>query len=692
MNGSINLFEKFEKTSADSLFVLLNGAPVKMTAREIFDARRYTSLKAVSYVSSPRFFAETVKNFESVIFILGINNVDNLNKFSDGVSAMFSTERIKFFNELPDDTKNLVIQNNIQIRYGKSGVMIHDKIYLLANETTDDYRVAIGSANLSADAFNPDNYNFENVRVDDSKDLYQIYSERFNYLLKQTSDYIPERCRRSFRDKKVILAVTPETNLNLLLDEIQSSNVALKISPEQLDAINQRPDLLAAEVEEAQTTKKIIDVIIDKKASDGSVKFKPFDYILSIKNTLSDILHKSARRKNADSDFREFLLASGNYSLYKRISAKSDETELYSKPAEAGKIRATLEKINLFTQAYYDFAVTPNLVIPAKIYELILYAFTAPFIWKIRHKSSLDYDKSCVADIPRFCILSGTRESGKTTALRFAAMPLGQHGRQVYDYSRELDTADVVHSLLIENNLMPIFADELSLNFFKRSNSPRKGEEMIKSLANEVSDEPSGTLIGTTNLPEFSTSGQVIRRIYYLEVSSKFDSKRKKESADYLRKIHDNLSDELFSDFTFQFARAIRDGEKIYELDDFLSLTRKIFLLYYDKCGVEVPVYFPRETFSDYESRKVDTWRNFFDANRKSFRIRGDMIQVNIDEIFRNSGNVKAQKDRLVNFLDETCIASDFGVGVHWFLKKDEFYRFIGYEPPLLECAKNFFS
>lgn len=107
---------------------------------------------------------------------------------------------------------------------------------------------------------------------------------------------------------------------------------------------------------------------------------------------------------------------------------------------------------------------------------------------------------------------------------------------------------------------------------------------------------------------------------------------------------------------------------------------------------MEVPDYFPREIFSDYESRKVETWRSFFYANRKYFTDKGDVLQVNIDEIFRNSGNVKEQKDRLVNFLDETCFASDFGVGVHWFLRKDEFYRFIGYQPPLFERAKNYLS
>ena len=126
----INLFDAVEKISLNSLFVVYNFKVAKMQVSEIFDAKRYTDFKAVSYVSSPKFFAETVKDFQAVTFILGIDNVDNLNKFSDGLSARLkSDEQIKFFNDLPAETKNLVVKNNIKIRYGKPGVMIHDKIY-----------------------------------------------------------------------------------------------------------------------------------------------------------------------------------------------------------------------------------------------------------------------------------------------------------------------------------------------------------------------------------------------------------------------------------------------------------------------------------------------------------------------------------------------------------------------------------
>ncbi len=695
-DNSMSLFDAAEKISPESLFVVYNSAVAKMTVNEIFDARRYKDFKAVSYVSSPKFFAETVKDFHSVIFILGIDNVDNLNKFSDGITARFkSDDSVKFFNELPDETKNLVVENNIQIRYGKPGVMIHDKIYLLANEETGDYRVIIGSANFSNSAFNSENRNFENIRIDDSKTLYEIYLARFNYLLKQTNDYIPEICRRSYKKDKSIVTISPDTNVEILLDKFKNNDIELIVSEEQMEIFQQRAALIEEEKKDIDTAKRIIEVVLAPKSKDGVFKVKSPAALFANKNLLREAFHKIFKPKNKNDfvDIREVLLMDeNNYKLRKKIT-DSEVAEIYSAPIDKEKIKLTLEKINQFTQAYYDFAVTPDEIIPAKIYELILYAFTAPFIWKIRQKCSMLYDKSAVADIPLFCILGGIKESGKTTALRFAAALVGQtDAKQIYDYSRELDTAGIIFSMIKGNNLMPIFADEISLNFFKRSNSAQKGEEMIKSLANEIPREPVGTLIGTTNLQDFSSSGQVVRRIYYLEVSSMFNSKRKRESVEYLRNIHSGLDDELFKDFTFRYAQAICDNAEIFSIDDFLKLTRKIFLSYYEESGVDVPKYFPREIFSDYETRKVETWRRLFFANKSCFIDKGDTIQVNIDEIFKNSTNVKAQKDKLINFLDETCIASDFGIGVNRFLKKKEFYRFIDYEPSLLEKFKNIFK
>lgn len=104
---------------------------------------------------------------------------------------------------------------------------------------------------------------------------------------------------------------------------------------------------------------------------------------------------------------------------------------------------------------------------------------------------------------------------------------------------------------------------------------------------------------------------------------------------------------------------------------------------------MEVPEYFPREIFKDYLKKQVEAWSDLFSANRNCFIVKGDEIQVNIDEIFRNSTKAVPQKEKLLNFLDETCIARDPHVGVNWFLRKNAFYKFIGYTPTAFEKVKN---
>ena len=56
---------------------------------------------------------------------------------------------------------------------------IHDNFFLLANEETKRYRVVIGSISTSPD-------DFANFRVDDSKELYDLYLQRFDFLLSHT--------------------------------------------------------------------------------------------------------------------------------------------------------------------------------------------------------------------------------------------------------------------------------------------------------------------------------------------------------------------------------------------------------------------------------------------------------------------------------------------------------------------------
>lgn len=692
------LFNENSKEEVNSLFVLYNEEIAKMTLEEIFNSNEYTDFYGISYVASPSFFAKMIKGFKNVNFILGINNVDTLNKFSDGFSSYLdNSPRVDFFNKLPDETKDLIIADNVKIRYGKAGVMIHDKIYLLSNVEANDYRVIIGSANLSNDAFNFHNQNFENIRIDDSKKLYDIYMERFNYILQFTNDYIPERCREKYEQKRALVLINDESRFNLLLDEVDNGNIPVVISQEQMEELEKCNIQIEQDKTDLENKRKLVPLIVNTKGKDGTFKIRKSDYIRKKKNEIKNIYHKISKLRSDVIDSREILLMENDYKLYREekelAEDGSKDIEIYSQKIPIDKIKSSLEKIHAFTQAYNKFTLTPSPIFSSKIYEFILYAFTTPFIWKIRNRYAEKIDRVAVADVPMFCILGGMRESGKSTALHMTARLIGQNADNVFDYAKDLDKADALYPMITSNNLMPILADEVSQSFFKRqANTRRKGEDMIKSLANTVPEEPIGTMIGTTNASDFSSSGQVVRRIYYIEVSNKFDSARKAESMEYLRNIYDDLDDSLFRDFTYRFTEAIRNNEEIFDLDDYLLMTRKIFWQYYDETGLDIPDYFPLKIFRDYENRKVETWRRFYFANKAHFIDEGEMLKVEIDEIFKNSNNKAKQKETLLNFLDESCLAADSTVGVHWFLKKEAFFKFIDYTPSVIESAKNSIS
>ena len=378
--------------------MLYNEEPAQMTLEEIFDSRDYTDFYGISYVASPSFFAKIIKDFRSVNFILGINNIDTLNKFSDGFSSYLdNSPRVKFFNKLPDETKDLIIADSVKIRYGKPGVMIHDKIYLLSNVETNDYRVIIGSANLSNDAFNFHNQNFENIRIDDSKKLYDIYMNRFNYIYQFTNDYIPERCREKYEKKKAIIVINDETKFNLLHDEVVKGRVPSMISKRQMDELVQLYTQMEKEKEDLESKRKIAEAITATKTSNETFKLKKPEFLLKKKVEIKNIYHKGSKLRSDVVDSREILLMENDYKLYresKEVAADgSNVAEIYSQRISAEKIKSSLEKIHAFTQAYNQFTLTPSPIFSSKIYEFILYAFTTPFIWKIRNRCSMLYDR-----------------------------------------------------------------------------------------------------------------------------------------------------------------------------------------------------------------------------------------------------------------------------------------------------------
>lgn len=84
--------------------------------------------------------------------------------------------------------KDMVVENNLDIRYANVGNIIHSKLYLLDNYKTGAKRVIIGSANLTESAFSNQISQYEEVMVFDDNDIYETYLQRFRILQNKAVD------------------------------------------------------------------------------------------------------------------------------------------------------------------------------------------------------------------------------------------------------------------------------------------------------------------------------------------------------------------------------------------------------------------------------------------------------------------------------------------------------------------------
>lgn len=656
------------------LLVVLNNQKQQLTIEEIFDCSKYNEFYAISYVSSPSFFSKYTKGFEKVSFILGINDNANLEQFASGIALnafIDMDSRISFWNGLADESKEQINNNRLDIRFGDTDVIIHDKIYLLKNEAASAYRVVIGSANFSNSAF-AGKKQFENVRIDDDKTLFDLYMERFNEVYSKTLPYIPERCLRDYKQEKVVVVKTGEVLFETLMEDIAKNKTKLVVTEQHIEQIKEMGQEIVYKKTEINKTDDVLSLIVHK--SKDKYDIKPLPQLTKLSVAIKTILCRTNKNTEKIDERIHFSFHDKDHVILKN-KPETDEFEVLSKPMETETIKKNLTKINDFVEAYRIFAQNPVAENQSKVFEVLLYSFMSAYIWKMRQHFVLESGRESVRhDICPFMIIGGVAKSGKTTALEFASLLLGNNGKRYFKYTQEVAGAGVLVDLFHSSNLFPILVDEIEPSFFHKNNSPRKGEGFIRHVANDLA----GThpvLIGTTNKTDFSSSEAVIRRIYYLEINNRFDDHKKAESMEYLENIMQDTDDSLFRDFTYRMSNHIKNNDVFYKIDDILYRAREIFKDYYTECGMDIPAWFPNQIFEDYEVRKVSVWKNLFETYPNYFKDNGDTLFVYIDEICKNSK--RNQRETLLNFLDDTCIKEN---NVVLELHKEKFYQFINYK------------
>jgi hypothetical protein len=661
------------------LSIIKDGMPTDMQLGEIFDNKKYTNIKIVTFVSSATFMCKALKNFRNIDLIIGIDDDNNKQALELNIAKYFDINNRKTFYNLLDETlKEKLCIGVLRIYYSLKNI-IHDKIYLLENLENSDTRVIIGSANLSNNAF-ANEKQFESIEIfDNDKNRFDYYTNRFHELQNLCVDYVPERMRKlpekvDSNDINALSIIKTDENFDMLMDLVENSREMRIMIDDSITAdLNDYQKETVYQKEEVETNVKRLNLLFKRNPKGGLVPKtkKELEKIkVSIKTTIN------SKAITATEDMRVFYKYDERLAslfIEQHTSDESNKSVYITYPLEIdkGKLKDKIEVINKIVNSYKDFSTYQNIDNRHKIFEIILYAFISPFLWKAREQ----YVTARGTETERryiypFMIIGGSQESGKSTILDLVGRLIGNNAPYFGAYNNYSKSNNLL-SLFYTENICPLLIDEINLNFFT-SKREQLGEALIKRITNDCSGQHP-CLIGTTNMGEFHVSGQVLSRIIYIELNNFFDKERRLEARDFLEQIRDTIDDELFRDFCYKIIGMIKENKEIYSQPDILSVAREIFRNYYEDCGVEVPEWLDFKEHFDYQNRGRETWLNWYANNKSSFRENKDsMLYINTNDIWGNNKEV----EKFINYLDKDSIASYSAPML--LLNKTPFYKYIG--------------
>jgi len=658
------------------LHILHNDKPFKSEPLSLFDTENFTELKIVTYVSSPDFFFDKVKKFKKVIAILG--EEESAREFYQ-LDPVFE-ERIIHSAESDPEVLEAIANGRIELRYMKAGERIHSKIYILS-DTQGKSRVMVGSANFTNAAFS-NRGQFEELIVYDSfhnPSFCDSYIKRFNEIYKNSVDFLSEKTR-----KKLQSLILKAENIMIFTPDDRADNIVEKVN-RQIQSGGDASILVVEVMEEKEKAEKRIMEIekiekiienVTKKTKDG-YSFEQKQKLLTLKEKLKEIVSFSHRKTQEFIDKRNFLyLNPANWEFYIK---ENEQAVSYDANLTEEKLKENLKKLVNFVNSYWEFAVYKDREVLKRVFEAILFAFTSPFIHRIRKSVKKNKGDEKLAEIPIVLILGGLANTGKTKLLLFINKLLGNNF-EVFNYKDiYTKTQRIIYDLFYTNNIFPILVDEIYDNFFRG-----EGERLIKTLTNTLT-EPHPCLIGTSNVG-FSAESQVIRRIYYLHFGSPFseDKKIKERAERYFEEKVGIIDDSLFRYFLSEFARRMNE-EEFFKIEDPLSLSRKIFIDMFSLSGIELPDFISQSPCGDYYKIGSQEWQAFYLTRKKDFKVMKDggerYLVIDLKSIYE-----PRDAEQLKNKLPPSVVKSS---GTPLILHKYRFLQFIGQEEGFL---KKFFG
>lgn len=670
--------------------VVKDNVCIDLTWEELFDWRKYDSLKCVTYVSSGSFFEKSVGNFENIEVIIGIEKGEVKRAFDESIRSRMHYDGEEFFSSLSDEAKEKIVSRSLLVKYSLADTIIHSKFYLLSNSTTGENRLIFGSANLTESAFSNRIQQFEDVMVFDNSELFKTYENRFEAINERTSDYIPADTILKYKEGKLISVgdFTAEEKTEKLLETLKRENIIPLISDGVLQLTQEAHDNEEKEITEARATFEVISAVTKKSRKAEGYVIKSDKELDAVKTKIVDILFKGTKQ---EFELARFALNYNEadkkqYRIYTTDSGEesSRAAEIYDRQASSDEIRKSIENLNRFISAYKDFVSSPdpNNENLAHVFETILYAFTAAYIFKLRQETT----SSRKTDIPIMLIIGGRASSGKSSLLAYIdALLSGRHlSREdhYYQYEKICTGKKSLENFFMSENTYPLLVDEVAPSFFN-SKSAGKGEALIKYLANTL-DGKHPAMICTTNTDTFNIPAQVARRIYYVQVDACFDENCKGQATAYYEEVMQDADNLLFRDFCFQMGEKIAHHDDLFGDGDFdyLYIAREIFKEYYRVATMDIPEYMPQKLYQDYANRGREMWKVLFQQDQESFTYKHDgksgkpELVLNLKDIANGTRDMNVY----MNYLRQDLLIE--AAGIYTILRAEEFFEWIGEKNP----------
>ena len=730
--------------SLKKIHIVFNGQetpPMKIS--QLFDARRFNQLTAVTGDVTADFFNRYLSNFIKVELALQTpkasdaktaDEVITKEALANALLAVANKRPAKLFEGLTSSNQANVLSSLFTVEMSPVQAL-HSRFYLLSNHETHDTRVILGSIDLTADSFDKDRNQFEEVLVfDNDIRLFQNLSEHFkkdirpvlrpyftDNLLKAAQAQLDEGAKdqkQAVPENQVVILDNDTTDqiaaadmTDIISHDVQKQMDA-KIIPttttnamrEVTTARSQTKDDIARDVKQHDTVYNLQKTSVSPRAAKPKIKIREKIYQQVQEALISGM---TPQQRQAEKKYTTFLydrpmernLVRNNSGLYVPNDAGTHPIP-FGKLATTSQIRDGLRSIDAVMKGYQKFVVDYTDDYGKRFYEAILYSFTAPFLWEIRQKASLNPEDG--NDVPNFLVLGATAGSGKSTLLRIINQLTWNTDRSLIDFGtiyptetvqRKAKTVEAIEHYMKQGSSYPVLLDEIEPYFFQQDQYSR---HLVVDTMNELVNNPHAIapLIGTTNYDSgFTMLRETARRTYYLQIDKVINDQLKGEANKYIYNVRQTLDNTLFKDFVMRMANLLEDDEtpwRDFNTEngrlDFLSNTRKIFRDYYQMAGMDVPSYFADQICDDFQESSRNSWAKLYVTQAEDFKYReaDKSLLFDISKLNTFNGFTADSIEKYRNALPiELCVDGINGKrGKFVEIKAPEFFKWIGERNP----------